>query len=148
MGPLIKIVPEELNAVQKTDGWEKVKLYVDSGATETVVSDEMLTSIDTVEGENLRKGVRYEIANGFRIPNKGEKKFIGVSGEGCERGIVAQVADVNKGLLSVSRMVRSGHRVVFGDDSYIEDKATGERMWLEDEGGMFSLTLWVHAGGF
>ena len=82
----------------------------------------------------------------MRIPNKGEKTFKGVSTEGCERGIVAQVADVNKALLSVSRMVKFGHRVVFDAESYVEDKTTGEKMWLTEEGGMYALRLWVKEG--
>ena len=64
-----------------------------------------------------------------------------------ERGIVAQVAEVNKALLSVSRMVKSGHRVIFDSSgSYIEDRQSGEKMWLEEEQGMYSLTLWVREG--
>ncbi len=59
---------------------------------------------------------------------------------------MAQVADVNKALLSVSRMAKSGHRVVFDVESYVGDKETGERMWLTEEGGMYALKLWVKGG--
>ena len=59
----------------------------------------------------------------------GPPELKGVSEEGLDRGIVGQVADVNETLLSVSRLVRSGHRVVFDvGQSYIEDKHTGEKM--------------------
>ncbi len=136
--------PSGLNTVRRKDGWEEVKLYVDSGATETVVGEHMLESVTRVEGAAARIGVTYEVANGIRIPNLGEKKFYGVSAEGCERGLTAQVCDVNKALLSVSRMVKTGHRVVFDqDNSYVEDKVTGEKMWLTEENGMYALTLWV-----
>ena len=73
---------------------------------------------------------------------------MGTSVEGIVRGLTAQVADVNKALLSVSRLVKGGHRVVFDDESYIEDKLTGERMWLTEEKGMYALTLWVKNKGF
>ena len=145
-GPLIRVEPGGINAVRHKDGWEEVKLYVDSGATETVVGEGMLTSVDIVEGAASRIGVTYEVANGLRIPNLGEKKFCGISAEGCRRGLTAQVCDVNKALLSVSRLVKQGHRVVFDDDnSFVEDKITGERMWLTEENGMYALTLWVKA---
>ncbi len=144
--PLIRVEPGGINAVRRKDGWEEVKLYVDSGATETVVGEGMLTSVDIVEGAASRIGVTYEVANGLRIPNLGEKKFCGISAEGCRRGLTAQVCDVNKALLSVSRLVKQGHRVVFDDDnSFIEDKITGERMWLTEENGMYALTMWVKA---
>ena len=145
-GPLIRVEPRGINAVKRKDGWEEVKLFVDSGATETVVGEGMLTSVDIVEGAASRIGVEYEVANGVKIPNLGEKKFCGISAEGCRRGLTAQVCDVNKALLSVSRLVKQGHRVVFDDEnSYIEDKITGERMWLAEENGMYALTLWVKA---
>ena len=37
-------------------------------------------------------------------------------------------------------------RVIFDDEgSYIEDKSSGERMYLEDRGGMFMLKVWVRS---
>ena len=64
--------------------------------------------------------------------------------------MTAQVCDVNKALLSVKRAVEAGNKVVFGSDegSYIESRTAGERMWLEDRGGMYVLSLWVRARGF
>ena len=58
-----------------------LKLAVDSGATETVIGEDMLTSIELKEGEAFRRGVQYEVANGILIPNLGEKSFVAV-GEG------------------------------------------------------------------
>ena len=136
-----------LSAV-KDGEWDEIKLYVDSGATETVMSEEMLTSVEVKEGPACKRGVHYEVANGIRIPNVGEKKFNGVTEEGKERTITAQVIAVNKPLLAVCKIVRAGNKVVFGDDegSYIEDKKTGERIWMKEEEGMYSLTLWVKSG--
>ena len=59
------------------------------------------------------------------------------------------VADVSQTLLSVRRMMDSGHRVVFDSDgSYIEDKESGEWMGMRDDGRMFLLKLWLRKGGF
>ena len=86
----------------------------------------------------------YEVANGVRIPNLGEKRFTGVSTEGAVRSITAQVCDVNKALLSVKKVVAAGNRVVFDQTgSYIEDTQSGEKMWLTEEEGMYYLTMWV-----
>ena len=51
---------------------------------------------------------------------------------------------MNKALLSVAKVVAAGNRVVFDSDgSYIEDKATKERMWLKESAGMYMLKVWV-----
>ena len=69
---------------------------------------------------------------------------MGSSDEGVERTLTAQVCDVNKALLSVRKVVSAGNRVIFDEDgSYIEDKATGERMWLQEQNGMYMLKLWI-----
>ena len=137
-------MPEGVNAIGAKNEWELVTIYVDSGATEAGISPEMLRSINTVEGHLAKMGVMYEVANGLRIPNLGEKKFRGESEEWMVREMTAQVCDVNKALLSVSKLVKTDHKVVFDTEgSYIEDKWSGERMWLTDEGGMYALKLWV-----
>ncbi len=140
------VYPEGMDPVRQSDGWEQVKLYVDSGATEAVVGPDMLCSVKTVEGTASQMGVKYETANGVRILNLGEKKFVAVAEDGVARSITAQVCDVNKALLSVSRLAKQGYRVVFDTDSFIEDKTTGEKMWLTEEGGMYALNLWEQGG--
>lgn len=142
------IEPEGFNSIETTSEWEYVDMAVDSGATETVVGEEMLECVETKEGIASRRGVQYEVANGIRIPNVGEKKFQGISDEAITRSITAQVCDVNKALLSVKKVVKAGNRVVFDDEegSYIEDKVTKERMWMKEEQGMYMLRLWVKKG--
>ena len=72
---------------------------------------------------------------------------MGVTDEGLARKMTAQVCDVNKALLSVSKAVRQGNRVIFDDkESYIENKSTGERMNLVLENGMYMLKVWVKRG--
>ena len=91
-----------------------------------------------------RRGVKYEVANGVRIPNEGEKKFSGSSEEGVERTLTAQVCDVNKALLSVRKVVAAGNRVVFDNaGSFIEDKSTGEKMWMSEQNGIYMLKFWI-----
>ena len=142
--PLRTIVPGTLGPINVKGEWEIIKLAVDSGATETVINEEMLDTIETKEGAQSRQGVMYEVANGVRIPNLGEKRFIGISNEGSVRSITAQVCDVNKALLSVKKMVVAGNRVVFDPEgSYIDDRQSGERMWMTEEDGMYMLTMWV-----
>ena len=97
------IVLEGINAVHTAEGWECIEVAVDSGATETVVGEDMLMSVELKEGWASKNGVQYEVANGDRIPNIGEKQFQGTTEEGVTRNITAQVCDVNKALLSVKK---------------------------------------------
>ena len=139
------IEPEGVNTIGEDGEWEELNMAVDSGATETVVNEDMVDAVPTIAGPASKRGVEYEIANGVQIPNKGGKKFIGQSGEGKTRKITAQVCDVNKALLSVRKVVTAGNRVVFDPSgSYIEDVHSGEKMWLEDVNGMYMLKIWIN----
>ena len=68
------IAPESISAVQ-TDGWEEIELAVDSGASETVIGPDMVQSVEAIEGKAYRQNVKYEVANGSRIPNLGENNL-------------------------------------------------------------------------
>ena len=146
---LIAIVPERLNAMEESAEWEEIEMAVDSGATETVVREDMVKSVETKEGEATRKGVQYEVASGELLPNLGEKKFTAYGEQGQVRAIKAQVCEVNKALLSVHKMVQAGNRVVFArDGSYAEDETTGERIEMQEKGGMYMMKLWVRNQAF
>ena len=139
--------PEGIYSTTESEEWEYVEFFVDSGATETVMSLDMLSCVEAKEGLAMRRGVKYEVANGIRIPNLGEKEFVGVSEEGLRKAVTAQVCDVNKALLSVKKMAGAGNRVVFDDDgSYIENKQTGRKMWMKEQNNMYVLGLWVKTG--
>ena len=129
--------------------WEEIEMAVDSGASESVASEDMLTGIATVEGYAQKKRVQYEVADGALIPNLGEKKFVAVSDAGVTRQMKAQVCEVNKALLSVHRVAQAGNRVVFAaSGSYVQDETSGETMELVEKGGMYMLRLWAKTQGF
>ena len=147
--PLITVEPKALAPVQEKPEWVPMEIAVDSGATETVIPMDALPSIQLEPSDASRRGVTYQVASGEEIPNLGEKRVQGVTHEkGYAKSITAQVADVKKPLMSVHRLVQAGHRVVFDEPgAYIEHKATKERIWLQEQSGMYMLKLWVHATG-
>ena len=59
--------------------------------------------------------------------------------------MAAQVTSVNKTLMSVGKFEEGGYEVHFGGEknSYICDRATGETMWMEKQGSVYVLRLWV-----
>ena len=143
-------MPSGLNIIEEAaPEWEEIEMVVDSGASQSVVNEEQLSGVETLEGKAKKMGVQYEVADGTLIPNLGEKKYIAVSDTGVARHMKSQVCEVNKPLLSVHRCVQAGNKVVFAaSGSYIEDEASGEVMPLQEKGGMYMLRLWVKAQGF
>ena len=145
--PFIIIEPEGLAPIKDTGEWEEVEMGVDSGATETVIREQILSWIKTQEGLAFKRGVEYEVANGVRIPNLGEKEFRGMTEEGAVKTVTAQVCDVSQNLLSVRKVVEAGNRVVFDSEgSYIESKRDGSLTWLADKQGMYTMKLWAKKG--
>ena len=128
-------------------GWVVVEAAVDSGATENVMAEAAMKGVKTIEGESRRRGVACAVAKGVRILNLGEKRFVGISKEGVQKGLTCQICDVNRPLLSVSKIVSAGHKVVFSRaGSWIEEEHTGRIMALREDSGMYTLQMWVHAG--
>ena len=116
-GAVIAIEPEGVGE------WEEISLALVSGATETVIPPDILASHGLREGGPFKRGVEYEVANGVQIPNLGEREFVVVTEGGSQRSSVAQVCDVNRGLLSVRKVTKAGNRVIFDEDrSYVRSK--------------------------
>ena len=127
--------------------WEKITLTADSGASDTVVPEDVCSDVPTTPSPGSLTGMEYEVASGHKIPNRGQKQLQVVTERNQQRAITVQVCNVNKALLSVKKTCRTGHRVVFDDDgSYIENKATKERTPLKEEGGVYTLDVWVKKG--
>ena len=58
--------------------------------------------------------------------------------------MVFQAAPVTQALGSVKRICQSGHRVIFDDeDSYVQNKITGEVNMLREEDGNYILDAWI-----
>ena len=54
-------------AVGENKEWDNIEFYVDSGATETVVSEDLLSMVEVNDGIARKMGVQYEVANGVRV---------------------------------------------------------------------------------
>jgi len=111
--PIKTIEPEGINNFTEDGRWQKIELAVDNGPTESVVPESMPSSIPTTPGTASRRGVLYEVANGQRKPNEGEKKFAAVAEEGTEKKLVMQVCEVKRDLLSVNKASATRKGVVF-----------------------------------
>ena len=92
-----------------------MKAVVDSGAKETVTPPGLLPG-QVEESPMQRVGGRYRVANGVRLPNLGQllAEFRTPEGHGCS--LRFQIAGVERPLVSVSQLARTGHRAEFGVD--------------------------------
>ena len=68
------VFPAGLLAI-KSDGWEEFEMAVDSGASETVIGENMVLSAELRESAGSKKGIEYTVANGHTIPNLGGETF-------------------------------------------------------------------------
>ena len=96
------------------------------------------------ETPQSRSGDYYRAANGSMIYHEGERVISMMTQEGALRDMRVTVCEVSKALGSVSQMCRTGHRVVFNppwsnQGSYIEQVPIAERLWLQEEGGLYVL---------
>ena len=77
-------------------------MAVDSGASVTVIGRGMVSA----DGASVpRPDIKYEVADGSYIENLGEKLCTADTDVGHEHYLTAQATDVNKALLSVSKLV-------------------------------------------
>ena len=112
-------------------------LVVDSGAGETVMPVDWLTSHPLTESDGSRANDFYPTADGSKVYNEGQRKLDVCTLDGQQRrSMTFQVARVKKALGSVSQMVKNGNKLVFDQDSsgkdtsYIQNKRTNEKIWL------------------
>ena len=95
-----------------------------------------------------RAGGRYRAANGARLPNLGQQLAALHTPEGHGCSFRFQVAGVERPLVPVSQLARTGHRVEFGvDDGQIIHEQSGRRIRLQRTGGVYLLRMMVRDSG-
>ena len=130
-----------LDATEK--GWRAVTAVVDSGAEETVAPPGLFPGRVEVSPMQAAGG-RYRAANGARIPNLGQLMAPFVTSEGRSCSLRFQVAGVERPLVSVSQLGRTGHRVEFhATGGAITHLQTGRRIQLQRSGGVYLLKMKV-----
>ena len=125
-------------------------LVVDSGAGETVMPVDWLTSHLLTESDGSRANDFYTTADGSKVYNEGHRKLDVCTLDGQQRrSMTFQVVREKKALGSVSQMVKNGNKLVFDQDSsgrdtsYIQKKRTNDKIWLRQENGVYVLDLMV-----
>ena len=137
---------DELICNMTVQSWESLPflIIIDSGACASVMPTSWCSHVPSNETPQSQAGDYFRAANGNKIYHEGEKVISMMTQEGALRDMKFTVCDVSKALGSVSQMCKTGHRVAFNfswsnQGSYIEHISTGERLWLQEEGGLYVL---------
>ena len=125
----------------ESDG-DFIDFTVDSGAADTVANKDVAPNVKVVPSYGSRNGVKYVAAAGKVICNEGEKNVRTETAEGHLCGIKIQVAQVNKALLSVSKICDVGHEVLFTKDGgKIVHNETGQVVQFRRVDGVYRLRV-------
>ena len=116
-------------------------------ACDTVLPSNMLASITTESTEASRNMEMYEVANGHEIVNEGQKRCMMMTpGSRTPKGIVFQVSNVHKPLMSVGAMADAGFECLLSKNGGImRDVDTGEMIPLVRQGNLYILRAWVRS---
>ena len=120
-----------------------IKVLVDSGAAENVIPPGLLPDAEIKEGEATRNNVRYTTADGNELPNLGELTIPFRTKEGHHCGVVFQVCDVSRPLLSVTALTAKGNKVAFHDSGGTIISKDGKKMSFKKESGVYILEMYV-----
>ena len=134
-----------VNSVSQKMKWVKVPVAVDSGATANVTPKDIF-SVEIIPTPQSMANAKLYGADGGTIKNHGKQIAKGKSDSKDPMNITVEfdVADVSRPLGSVSKLVKKRHRVVFDDPiSFIQNKVTGKKIDLREQGGLYFLDLWV-----
>ena len=107
-----------LSPLGEAEEWIEIELTADSGACDTVIPKTMCPGIPIVPSQQSLFGLKYEVANGAALKNLGERRCqIWTEGATSAKNITMQVADVHKGLPSLSRCADMGFESRFGSEA-------------------------------
>ena len=134
----------EINPVEQKTKMVKVAVAMDTGATANVTPNGVfgvkVTPPPPGESDD------FFGADNARILNLGTQVGNGTTtdAEPIDYSINFDVAKISRPLGSVSKLLKKNHRAMFDEgNSYIQNKSSGKKTKLREEGGLFFLDLLV-----
>ena len=120
-----------------------VRAVIDSGAEDTVAPPDVLPGAVRPSAMS-RAGLAYRSANGLPIRNLGQQTVAFRDDQQRRSGMHFQVAEVDRPLISVARLVDAGNRVVFEPSGgSITHVATGRSVQLLRDGNVYALDMHI-----
>ena len=142
VGTLEVITEDEVNGVKENvEEWEEIEFLVDSSASATVIGKDSVHAVSASDPDSRKS---YRLVDGSITPDKGRKRFLGMTDEGWSRAMTAHVTGVDRPLLSVSQIIQHGARVAFDEDgSYIDGPNEQEIIHLVQCVGLYTMKMWI-----
>ena len=117
---------------------------IDPGAGASVLPIDWWSHVNSFKTQQSGAKGFFRAANGKNIYNERQNLVSMMTSEGAIRDMSSTTCSVIRAIGSVSQMRRAGGRVVFNapwdpEGSYIEHGSTGEKLWLEEQGGLYVL---------
>ena len=139
-----------LSPVSPADEWVEGELTADSRACDTVIQRKTAESIPILPSLASLRGMEYEVVNGQSIPNLGERRcLVWTEGATEVKKMNMQVADVHKGLLSLSRCADMGFEGRFRRIAgALVCERTGGVIPLTRKENLYVLRVWIKAAPF
>ena len=142
--PLRSLGPNPRGRKSQSEGYRKMELIVDSGAAASVMPQDLLGDHPVFPGDASKRGVHDLVANGDRVPNLGEMKLQVVTKEQFVSNMTFQVADVDKPILSVGEITKSGNEVKFDTNGgAITHLKRRKQFHFKQRGGIYIIEIMV-----
>ena len=101
-----------IERTDRTRGGKELLAFADAGAVDSVLPKSALTEYLLEATSKPQSGVGFKGANGSHIKHYGQRRFRVKTSAGSNKKTTWEVADVRKPLISVSRLLERGHKLV------------------------------------
>ena len=129
----------------KIRGGKEWLAFVDSGAVDNVLPKSVCTEYPLEATSKSQSGVGFKGANGSHIKHYGQRRFRVKTSAGSNSITTWEVEDVRKSLISASRLLERGHKLVLDEKPRIQCK-NGDTIPLERTSSLFAVRLWIPKG--
>ena len=129
----------------RTRGGKELLAFVDSGAVDNVLPKSVCTEYSLEATSKPQSGVCLKGANGSHIKHLWQRRFRVKTSAGSNMNTTWEVADVRKPLISASRPLERGHKLVLDEKPRIHCK-NGETIPFERTSSLFAVRLWFPKG--
>ena len=106
----------------RTRGEKELLTFVDSGAVDNVLPQTVCTEYPLEATSKSQSGVGFKGANGSHINHYGQRRLRVKTSAGSNVNTTWEVVDVRKPLISASRLLERGHKLVLDEKPRIQCK--------------------------
>ena len=143
-GDLVVTINSVTERNDRTRSGKELLAFVDSSAVDNVLPKSVCTVYPLEATSKSQSGVGFMGANGSHIKHYGQRRFRVKTSAGSNMNTTWEVAYVRKSLISASRLLVRGHKLVL-EKPRIQCK-NGDTIPPERTGSLFAVRLWIPKG--